>query len=126
VELREAEPARSTFQIVDMLDRMYPQQQGPVKRSTLARHFRQLGKTRQVLDKEQKSGYRHFRKRHKGDLWETDICLPDLQVRDTDGQVRKAVLVGQLTNGLPRRGFNPSEIEQMLGGNFLRLLDTVW
>lgn len=98
VELREAEPARSTFQIVNMLDRIHPQQQGQVKRSTLARHLRQLGKTRQVLDKEQKSGYRHFRKRHRGDLWETDICLPDLQVRDTDGQVRKAVLVAIIDN----------------------------
>jgi putative transposase len=98
VELREADPGRSTADIVAMLDRLFPEHPGQIKRSTLARHLKRLGKTRQLLLKEQKAGYRHFRKRHKGDLWETDICLPDLQVRDTDGQVKKAVLVAILDN----------------------------
>lgn len=98
VELRESDPARSTFQLLATLERLHPEYKGKVKRSTLARHFQQLGKTRQALRKEPKAGYRHFRKRHRNDLWETDICLPDLQVRDTDGQVKKAVLVAILDN----------------------------
>lgn len=98
VELRESDPARSTFQLLATLERLHPECQGKVKRSTLARHFQRLGKTRQALRKEPKAVYRHFRKRHRNDLWETDICLPDLQVRDTDGQVKKAVLVAFLDN----------------------------
>lgn len=92
VELREEVRARSTEQIIAILDRLYPDYQGQVKRSTLARHFKQLGKTRQALRKEEK-GYRRFQKRHRNDLWETDLCLPALQVRDADGQVKPAVLV---------------------------------
>lgn len=98
VELREADPARSTVQVLAVLERLHPECKGQIKRSTLARHFQQLGKTRQALRKEPTAGYRHFRKRHRNDLWETDICLPDLQVRDTDGQVKKAVLVAILDN----------------------------
>lgn len=98
VELREDQPGRSTTQIIAMLDRLYPEQAGQIKRSTLARHFQQLGKTRRALRKQQKAGYRHFRKRHKGDLWQTDICQPDLQVRDVDGEIKKAVLVALLDN----------------------------
>jgi len=98
VEIREAEPARSTNQVIAMLDRLFPQQAGQVKRSTLSRHLKQLGKTRQMLCKEQKNGYRHFRKRHKGDLWQTDICEPALKVRDMDGQVKKAYLVAFIDN----------------------------
>ncbi len=98
VELREVEPARSTAQIIATLDRLFPEYKGQIKRSTLSRHFRRLGKTRQALCKEQKAVYRHFRKRHRSDLWETDICLPDLQVRDVDGEVKKAVLVAIIDN----------------------------
>ena len=91
VELREEVRTRATEQIIAILDRLYPAHKGQIKRSTLARHFKQLGKTRQALRKESKS-YRRFQKRHRNDLWETDICLPSLQVRDEDGQVRQAVL----------------------------------
>lgn len=92
VELREEVRTRATEQIIAILDRLYPEHRGQIKRSTLARHFKQLGKTRQALRKESKS-YRRFQKRHRNDLWETDICLPALQVRDEEGQVRQAVLV---------------------------------
>lgn len=98
VEIRESEPARSTDQVIAMLDRLFPEQAGQVKRSTLSRHLKQLGKTRQILCKEQKNGYRHYRKRHKGDLWQTDICEPALKVRDVDGQIKKAYLVAFIDN----------------------------
>ncbi|HEY3366480.1 MAG TPA: hypothetical protein VGK74_15610 [Symbiobacteriaceae bacterium] len=68
VALREADPARSTFHVLTILEQMYPDQKGTIKRSTLARHFQQLGKTRQALRKEPKASYRHFRKRHRNDL----------------------------------------------------------
>lgn len=82
VALREEAPDRSVKQIIDImvLDQKTPVKAGQVKPSTLARHFKQMGKTRKLI-RASKGGFRRYEKDRPNAMWQTDVWygpyLPD-------------------------------------------------
>ena len=79
VALREEAPGRSTRQIIEILEKSGEVPVEAIKRSTLDRHLRGLGKTRQFIRKD-KRVYQRYEKKHRNVQWIMDFCLPRLYV----------------------------------------------
>lgn len=106
--LREEVPGRSTQVIIKTLEEAHPVLKGKLKRSTLDRHLRRMGKARKQIRQRGKPR-RQFAKERRGALWQIDLCLPALYGRDEQGEVRQAVLVAILddaTRYIPHAEFH--------------------
>lgn len=99
--LRRELPSRSTPTIIRMLEQEREEWRGNIRRSTLDDHFRRAGLTRQALRREQKVR-RKFGKVRRNLLWEADICIPQLWVRDDQGQKHQAVVVAAIDDSTRR------------------------
>ncbi len=82
VALREEAPERSVKQIIEImvLDQKTQVLDGQVKPSTLARQFKQLGKTRKLIQAT-KGGFHRYEKERPNAMWQTDY--PDFFVIPT-------------------------------------------
>ncbi len=81
VALREAQPARTTPMLVQLLQRDPDLKlTEPLNAHTLATHLRQLGKTRRLL-RQQSRAFTRFERSHPNELWQGDAMdgpwLPD-------------------------------------------------
>lgn len=93
--LRRELPSRSTPTIIRMLEQEHEEWRDIIRHSTLDEHFRREGLSRRTLRREQKVR-RKFGKVRKNLLWEADICIPSLWVRDEKGQKHQAVVVAAI------------------------------
>jgi putative transposase len=96
ISLREELPARTTSTIIGMLEDQHPELRGQIKRSTLDRHFRNLGKSRAQLRVVEPKPRRQFAKTARGALWQTDLCILPLYAHDEYGEVKPVVVVALL------------------------------
>ena len=92
VALREEAPGRSTRQIIEILEKSGEVPKGAVKRSTLDRHLRRLGKTRQLVRKD-KRVFQRYEKKHRNVQWIMDFCLPRLFVANDDGSNEQVAIL---------------------------------
>lgn len=93
VALREEAPGRSARQIIEILEKSGEVPHGAIKRSTLDRHLRNLGKTRQVV-RQDKRVFQRYEKKHRNVQWIMDFCVPRLYVANEDNSNEQvAVLV---------------------------------
>ena len=99
--LRRELPSRSTPTIIRMLEQEREEWRGNIRRSTLDDHFRRAGLTRQALRRERKIR-RKFGKVRRNLLWEADICIPQLWVRDDQGQKHQAIVVAAIDDSTRR------------------------
>jgi len=82
VRLKEQVPERSVRQIIELMvqDPSVPVREGDIKPSTLARHLRRLGKTRELL-KAPSGVFRRYEKAERNLQWQADVkygpWLPD-------------------------------------------------
>lgn len=98
VALREAVPGRSVRQIIEMLalDPETPAGEGAVKPSTLARHFKRLGKTRTLM-KLPKEPFRRYEKDRPNAQWQSDVWHgPYLPDPADAGRMRRTYLIAFL------------------------------
>lgn len=98
VALREAVPGRSVRQIIEILalDPETPVGEGEVKRSTLARHFKRLGKTRALLQ-QPKEPFRRYEKERPNLQWQSDVWYgPYLPDPEDAGRTRRTYLIAFL------------------------------
>jgi len=96
VALREEVPRRTTPTIIAMLEDRYPELTGQIKRPTLDRHLRRLGKSRSQLQVVQTKPRRQFAKLTRNALWQTDLCILPLYAHDEYGEVKPVVVVAML------------------------------
>lgn len=92
VALREEAPGRSVRQIIEILEKSGEVPLGTVKRSTLDRHLRRLGKTRQLVRKD-KRVFQRYEKKHRNVQWIMDFCLPRLFVANDDGSNEQVAIL---------------------------------
>ena len=98
-DLRLEQPMRSVGQIIDMLEKNGDIEPGKVKRSTLSRHLRRKGLSREHLrekaDEDPGIPYRRFEAEAPNALWQSDVKygphLPDPQDPDS---VQRTYLLG--------------------------------
>lgn len=98
VALREAVPARSVRQIIEILalDPDTPVGEGKVKRSTLARHLRRLGKSRALLELP-KEPFRRYEKERPNLQWQSDVWHgPHLPDPEDPARMRRTYLIAFL------------------------------
>lgn len=96
ITLREELPDRTTTTIISMLEDRHPEFKGQIKRSTLDRHFRGLGKSRAQLKIVQPKPRRQFAKTARNALWQTDLCILPLYAHDEYGEVKQVVVAAML------------------------------
>lgn len=80
-DMRKENPKRSTRQIIDMLEMNEVIGRDAVKLSTLSRHLRKRGLSRQDLKKTEEGTFRRFEAKGPNVLWQSDVkygpYLPD-------------------------------------------------
>lgn len=96
VTLREEVPQRTTPTIIAMLEDQHPELKGQIKRPTLDRHLRRLGKSRAQLRVVEPKPRRQFAKLARNALWQTDLCMLPLQAHDEYGEIKSVVVVAML------------------------------
>ena len=93
IALREAQPARTTPMLVELLKRDPSLKlDQPINAHTLTTHLRQRGKTRRLLAQSGRT-YRRFEREHSNSLWQGDAMVgPWLPDPEVVGKKRRAHL----------------------------------
>jgi transposase InsO family protein len=93
IALREAQPARTTQTLVDILQRDASLKlERPLNVHTLTTHLRRRGKTRRLLAQSSRT-YRRFEREHVNSLWQGDAMVgPWLPDPERPGKKRRAHL----------------------------------
>ncbi len=85
--LRRENPRRSVARIIEMLEMNGDIAEGTLKRSTLSRHLRKQGLSRQALRDTEEGPYRRFEAKGPNVLWQSDVkygpYLPDPSGKNT-------------------------------------------
>jgi putative transposase len=86
-QLRRENPKRSVARIIEMLELNGDIRKGALKRSTLSRHLRKRGLSRQALRDTEEGPYRRFEAKGPNVLWQSDVkygpYLPDPSGKDS-------------------------------------------